>query len=277
MKASNYSEILKGLLSTDLIPELIKRSGKNKENKNLIDSYSRLLLQICIYIPPSQWNGASSSSNMLQLLNEEIKKNNCSTSVLKIMMRIYEKPDQIPRGFSLTISYNSGYFTTVLHSLAESDDPTSVKELEGIVDSLHPDLNIKDSNGHTPLSIAIRNQNEGIYYYLMEHGGKIEDAIMEGKTELHLYSQIGDLGRIRKMIHKCMNVNIEDSSGSTPLYIASEYGHVKVLKYLVELGAEINKKNEWNETPLYLASGSRHLEVVEYLVEHGCNVNPENS
>ena len=161
MKASNYPDLLKGLLSTELITEIINRTCY-KNNNNLEEGYCRLLLQICINIPPSRWNGACSSLNMLQLLNEDLNKKTSYTSLLEIMKKRYKEPDQKPRGCSLKI-YSFSCFTTPLHSIAKSNYSTSVQEMENIVDFLHPDLNSKDGNGKTPLSYSIRNKNKEMY------------------------------------------------------------------------------------------------------------------
>lgn len=48
------------------------------------------------------------------------------------------------------------------------------------------DVNIKDSEGNTPLYYAAKNKHKEICQFLLDHGANVNQACQEGNTPLHM-------------------------------------------------------------------------------------------
>ena len=99
----------------------------------------------------------------------------------------------------------------------------------------------------------------------------ITPDMKEGKTDLFVAVEAGDLERVQELVEQEVDKEKCNAIGQTPLGIASGYGHLTVVRYLVEQGADMEKVNSVGWTPLMIASWKGHLETVSYLLEQGAN------
>ncbi|HEY4785549.1 MAG TPA: ankyrin repeat domain-containing protein [Bacteroidales bacterium] len=107
-------------------------------------------------------------------------------------------------------------------------------------------LELKDSNGNTPLNLACLN------------GFSRESVIA------------------KLLIEKGANVNTKNNMGWTPLHgacvIAGSYGSdFDLAKLLIARGADINPQDKYGRTPLYCAASS--FKTAWLLIENGADVN----
>jgi ankyrin repeat protein len=90
-------------------------------------------------------------------------------------------------------------------------------------------------------------------------------------SELHIAAYEGDVERVKKLLEKGANPNIQDEVGRTPLRNAAFKGHVDVVKLLLEHGADPNIQNEYGDTPLHMAVYWGRVDVVKLLLEYGAD------
>lgn len=82
------------------------------------------------------------------------------------------------------------------------------------------DVNVRSSNGYTPLIAAASEDRSEIARYLIEHGAAVD---------------------------------CKDASGETPLSLACSLGHFKTTEVLLEYGANTNVTSNARRTPMAVA------------------------
>jgi len=132
---------------------------------------------------------------------------------------------------------------------------------------------VKNEKGETPLSLAEKNSKTDIVVFLK-------------KSLFSIALKEGNVGSIRNLLEKGVNVNEELEDGNMPLLVfVSECNNktfFNCLKLLTDKGADVNIKNNEGLTPLhYLTSCPLSGEIVvksaELLVSKGADVNCKNS
>ncbi|OMJ76277.1 hypothetical protein SteCoe_24372 [Stentor coeruleus] len=103
----------------------------------------------------------------------------------------------------------------------------------------YPCLEIKDSNGDTPLSIACRYNHTNIVFFLLEHGASVF----------------------------CIN-----KDHYTPLHYASSHGNSKLVNQLLQSKAKTSLLTKNNENPLHLAVSSGDVNTVSLLLPHTSHI-----
>ena len=71
-------------------------------------------------------------------------------------------------------------------------------------------------------------------------------------------------------------VNAKDSNGKTQLHIAANSGEIQTVKLLIEAGADVNATDRFGDTALHNATNKGHIKVVELLIDAGADVNIKN-
>jgi hypothetical protein len=107
--------------------------------------------------------------------------------------------------------------------------------LSCLVKELSADVNGRDKDGWTSLTLAVYLDHHDTVHYLAEVLGA--------------------------------DVNIPNKLGQTPLYLAAARGQLAFMRVLLKLGADINQTCTLGSTPLMAASGKKHADVVKWLVK----------
>jgi len=124
------------------------------------------------------------------------------------------------------------------------------------------DVNKKNIEGKSPLTVGCASGNPTLIKYLVEHyNGNIFNGCNDGNLNL-----------VKYLVEHGDNLNKEDNNGRTPLFYACEKGHENVVKYLVEQGTDVNKEDNNGNTPLFCVCEKGHENIAKYLVEHGANI-----
>ena len=97
----------------------------------------------------------------------------------------------------------------------------------------------------------------------------------EGRTPLHLASQIGYRPMIELLITKGASVRSRDKDGRGVVHYAVLGTRSESALLLLSKGAAVDARDQKNWTPLYLASVNNLPSMVEVLVNRGANVNPK--
>ncbi|KAH9971101.1 hypothetical protein BGW80DRAFT_508973 [Lactifluus volemus] len=131
-------------------------------------------------------------------------------------------------------------------------------------------VNARQFDDHTPLSIASERGNGTITRFLLQHGAD-PNTCDNHCIPLNLESRRGDLEVVQILISHGADLNSQDYRGCTPLHSASACNHWEVAKDLLDHGADPNAVDNNHVTPIHLASEHGHLEIVKLLLLRGAN------
>ncbi|KAF3128506.1 hypothetical protein TWF594_011559 [Orbilia oligospora] len=138
------------------------------------------------------------------------------------------------------------------------------------------DFNIKNSEGLTPLLIALGNMEPEIASLLVKNVADIDVNIQdaEGLTALHHAVDNDYKDVVKFLVEKTKaDCNVQNLAGATPLLIVAENGEQEIASLLLEGGADPNIRDNEGQTPLSLAMDFGHQEIARMLVEHGADPN----
>eukprot|EP00055_Hartaetosiga_balthica_P016864 m.108703 g.108703 ORF g.108703 m.108703 type:complete len:880 (-) comp9193_c0_seq4:748-3387(-) len=175
--------------------------------------------------------------------------NNNNTSILKLLM---SKNEEVSKSF-------------VLHRAASVGDQACVQYLAL---SVPTDVSHQDTEGNTPLHIALLNDREDVASYLAPLSYEIIDvANNEGSTPLHLAVDAGFTGIVSKLIEIGVKLQMEDGDGNTPLILAIRNNNRDVYDVLVKTGMIVPEnylhENNNNQTAVHFAAMSpRFIDVL---------------
>lgn len=169
-------------------------------------------------------------------------------------------------------------------------------------------VDTRDSNGLTPLCLAVKNQNFGLaelfltykadvnksakstrlsplicavqngslelINLLLDHGAKINQPCSERRTPLHLAVQGQNLAVVTNLLDRGADVNAQsDLQLATALGLAIGLKSTDIVKTLVGHGSEVNQQISADETPISLAIRNGVSTIAGFLLEKGANVN----
>ncbi len=132
-------------------------------------------------------------------------------------------------------------------------------------------VDLKDSEGNTPLYEAARKNHSDIVRLLVVEGNAQVDAPNgpDRWTALKAASMEGNLDVVSVLLHEGeAMVDLKDGKGLTPLYEATRANHLDVVEALVDKGASVDARNgEAGHTALTVASHLGHAGIVRFLVQ----------
>lgn len=137
-------------------------------------------------------------------------------------------------------------------------------------------VNDKSSDSETALWLAIENKNETLVQLLVEHGAKINEKIKNDKTALDYAILNGHNGKLVKLIletKKSVYGHFEKSVNT--LIFAVMLNWKIMLDLLIGYGYDINGKDENGDTPLSYAYYCGNEYMIEILLGRGANVNED--
>ena len=135
---------------------------------------------------------------------------------------------------------------------------------------LTKDVNIRNSNGESPLYIAASKNMETIGKLLLQKGADIFATNKDSDSPLKLALKEG--GKLQDWLITSKTIVSTDGSGNTVLHYAADWGYDKAIKTLLEKGADINAKNASGETCLFNAAKNDNPELIQLLVKNGASV-----
>lgn len=153
------------------------------------------------------------------------------------------------------------------------------------------DIDAVNSEGLTPLHIALSERNLELSMTLIEKGADVNKKGLYGKTPLHYALTINrDIWEkadnevldvyplLELLLKKGAKINELSGSDSSPLLFLCEFYDeetdvLKACKLFIYNGAEINIMDSHSETPLFHAVDRDNFELVKLLIENGADVN----
>ncbi len=166
---------------------------------------------------------------------------------------------------------------------------------------LHPDLQIADKRGRTPLANAIAMGKEdcallllqfqaretfppqflqaaiskdeaSVIGVLIQNGMPVNGRLPDGNTPLTAAASGGADHATDALLAQGANPNLVDGNGATPLENAALKGFAGVADALIAHGADINHLNaDSGGTSLYAAASFGRLEIVKLLLKNGAD------
>jgi len=133
-----------------------------------------------------------------------------------------------------------------------------------------------NSNGVTPLMLAVRCGQLDVVTYLVEQGANCHLQLKDGSTALLFAAQHDRYQIVQFLVAQGCSVNIENDQGHTPIIAAILNRNKVVARFLIENGAtlSITKKGI---TPLKVAASIGNLIIIKDLVIHGADVNERDT
>ncbi len=95
-------------------------------------------------------------------------------------------------------------------------------------------------------------------------------------TVLHYAVFMNDLERVKLLIDKGADVNIQNGDGNNAIFYAALNSNLEMVQYLIENGADITITNKSRKDFIHYAARSGNLELVQWLVNQGISVSEYN-
>lgn len=130
------------------------------------------------------------------------------------------------------------------------------------------DVNCREVNGVSAMSLAVESGNAGTVKFLIDSGYRIDHKIDRFLHQSAAMNRV-DMIEILRSGYPEKDLNSRDLSNQTALHIAAINGHAETLQFLVSIGCDpdVEDDNKW--TPLHHASYHGHVKAVEILLRHG--------
>uniref|UniRef100_A0A093Y6C6 Aldehyde reductase 2 n=1 Tax=Talaromyces marneffei PM1 TaxID=1077442 RepID=A0A093Y6C6_TALMA len=156
---------------------------------------------------------------------------------------------------------------TPLHIAIRNEDYAAIEE--ALQDH---GANINDSDSRkAALRIALDDRNLRLLEMLMPFRPDLELKGSNGRTPLHLTVATGWKEGTKLLIRYYSDVNATDDDGNMPLHFACSAGHRGITRLLLESGANVHIRDSNGRTPLQLALASRTNRLPELILQYIAN------
>jgi ankyrin repeat protein len=144
-------------------------------------------------------------------------------------------------------------------------------------------LDIKDTDGNTPLHLATSINNKAIIEMLLKIPGIDKNAMnMAGSTALHIAVINKSIDSFDTLIENDVDTNIQNNNNNAPIHYITDSGaewnrnDEHILNSLVDAGADIDLQGEYGNTPIHLAIQKRNTGMFNTLISAGADYNISN-
>lgn len=144
----------------------------------------------------------------------------------------------------------------------------------GILAAAGAAKSLPDTDGQTPLHVAMRHDQAAAAAALVAAGAERSKANRWGATPLHVAATWGAAGAAAAVVGPAgfVDLNQLDAKTRTALFVAAVKGHADVARVLVAAGAGLNLFEHSDDlTPLHAAAVRAYTDVAKVLVGAGCN------
>ncbi len=127
------------------------------------------------------------------------------------------------------------------------------------------DVNVQNSEGQTPLHVAVIEQKLNVVQTLLREGADVNVTTASGYSPLHLAAMKDDPGMINFLLDNKSLIAAQDNHGNSPLHLAAAQGAFPAAENLIKSGAPLNLKNSEGKIPARLAKENRHKDLYRYI------------
>ncbi|MCF6366168.1 MAG: ankyrin repeat domain-containing protein [Bacteroidales bacterium] len=144
-------------------------------------------------------------------------------------------------------------------------------EIVKILAEADADINVKRYYSGNATEIAVKNNYSNIAKYLINKNADL--------SNINLIEPIrnNNLGIVKLLILKGVDVNKPDENKNVPIIIASSEGNKEIIELLIKAGANLNVADNNYKSPVLAAIINEKLDIVKLLIENGANVKLRNS
>lgn len=116
----------------------------------------------------------------------------------------------------------------------------NIQDIESFLSRGYSDLNIRDDNSNTALSISVLNENAEIVQILVSWGCDVNTKDKDGYSPIMRASMNGllEIANILLSTNKC-DLNVQLKDGCTALYLACSRGHTDIVRALISAGSDV--------------------------------------
>lgn len=139
------------------------------------------------------------------------------------------------------------------------------KIVPSLIDS-GADVNYRDTDGKTLISVAIRSGNVEILKALSVFGGEVNDEVDLAMHEAANFNRV-DLMEALLRGFQGVDLNRVNSCGRTPIHVAAAKGSIEAIRFCLSKGGNPNAVDVHGWTPLHCAAEKGHLSAVEFLLD----------
>ena len=144
-----------------------------------------------------------------------------------------------------------------------------VVEIANVLIDAGANVDAADTDGWTPLHMAVRHDNRALLESLIRRGANVGARTNRGNTALSLAIIEERHEALRVMMKAGANVNVSNGSDYAPLQTAVWRGEVALVDMLLKHGADANAAVNPVDLPLYLAIQRGHTEIARVLLNAG--------
>ncbi|WP_258018655.1 ankyrin repeat domain-containing protein, partial [Brachyspira hampsonii] len=150
-------------------------------------------------------------------------------------------------------------------------------ELTKLLIANKANLSVVTKDGESLIEYAINNDNVDLLQILVENGADINYAGISSYTPLMIAAKSGAENITRILLTQKVDLNAVDKYGDTALHIASGYSKLPIVRMLLEKKPNLNIQDQDGDTPLHKAVNSGNVDIVSELVLSGADVLVRNN
>ncbi|KAF5732726.1 hypothetical protein HS088_TW17G00256 [Tripterygium wilfordii] len=169
---------------------------------------------------------------------------------------------QVPELNSLFSKAISGCTESELTNSLRSAVASANEKLVAVLIENGGDVNSKDLDGRSMISLAVRAESIDVVRVLVASGCIIDETIDRVLQEVAAMNRV-DLMEVLITNYKNIDANSVDWHGRTPIHVAAGSGHVEMIRYCVSIGGNTDLSDCDGWTALHFAAEKGHLEATE--------------
>ncbi|AEJ19232.1 Ankyrin [Gracilinema caldarium DSM 7334] len=118
-------------------------------------------------------------------------------------------------------------------------------------------------------------KNEKFSYFIIAvRTSNVNVRFSDGLSPLHYASRYGHLGIVQLLLERKADVNVKDSSGTTPLHEAARGGYLDIMQLLIRSGALVNAQDAKGNSALHIVMPTIvRKDGMKLLLDNGANPN----
>ncbi|XP_039298509.1 rabankyrin-5 [Nilaparvata lugens] len=181
-----------------------------------------------------------------------------------------------PDDLSINSDDVPSYRQTPIHIAIRYHNDNAVKAileykstLDDVKDALMPNLNLKDSKGDTPISLALTTKMQNLVADLIQGGADVNIRNGEGLTLLHQAIINKDSETAIFLLNQGADVGAITADNLTPLQLGIKHEQPSVVEALCRRGVDLSSLDADKNCPLWVALNTNQEAIASILVRHG--------